>query len=125
MDVFATLLLGSRELRVRNGARHDRPSQQEDNEQQSKIDNKLHKRRTITTYGADIHNVRTYLIRSAQQKLQEKIAFLSPSRALPWRDLVHEARRCCSAYLLCLSRFAYVHKTQSPNKSFRRKLACT
>ncbi len=49
--VFATLLLSSRELCVRNGARHDRPSQQEDNEQQSKIDSKLHRRLAITTYG--------------------------------------------------------------------------
>ena len=31
--VLATLLLISRKLRVRNGARHDRPSQEEDNEQ--------------------------------------------------------------------------------------------
>src|SRR6266481_3313968 len=98
--VFATLLLSSRELRVRNGARHDRPSQQEDNEQQSKIDNKLHKRRTITTYGADIQNVHTYLIRSAQRKLQEKS--LSSRRIARCLGviLVQEARTCCSAYLL-------------------------
>ncbi len=49
--VFATLFLVSSKLCNRNGACHNRPSEQEDNEQQSKIDNKLHRRRAITTYG--------------------------------------------------------------------------
>lgn len=46
--VLATLLLISRKLRVGNGARHDRPSQEEDNEQWPKMDSKFHKLSSTT-----------------------------------------------------------------------------
>src|SRR5277367_3747246 len=48
--VAAALLLIRRKLCGRSGTRHDRPSQQEDNQQQSKIEKTFHKRSLRVRY---------------------------------------------------------------------------
>jgi hypothetical protein len=69
--VFATLFLSGRELSVRNRARHDRPSQQENSEQDSKINNKLH-RLELTTAGGAMHFFHVRLMLPDQPKIQKK-----------------------------------------------------
>lgn len=70
--VFATLFLSGRELRVRNRTRHDRSSQQEDSEQDSKMNNKLH-RLELTTAGGAMHFFHVRLMLSEQPEFQRKV----------------------------------------------------